>query len=189
MANITIDTSNLTALINKATLVNALLAKRALGRGLQKIAAQGMTAAKSEIARQYNVKARDVAKRITVKVKATQATIQAKSRSAKSSRIPVIDFMTAAAKNKTKSGISFTISKASGKKQFKHAFIATMPNGYQGVYERIPGTRKLKELKGIDVTQMMTGKRVLPAVTSKINANATKVMTHELQFELSRAGM
>jgi Prophage minor tail protein Z (GPZ) len=163
---------------------------RALGRGLAKVAKQGATVAKSNIAKEYNVKAGVVAERLSVRASSNglQATIAAKPRRAGSSgksRIPLIQF---GATHSKKSGVKFKITRSGAASKLRHAFIATMASGHKGVYQRVPGTSKIVEVMGIDVPMMFAGKRVKPLVLQKINEVGARVVAHELRYELSRLG-
>ena len=187
MVTIDFDTREVAALSNKLALFGAAVRAKATGRGLAKVAKQGATAAKQGITKEYNVKSAEVAKRMSIGIKrgGMQVEIKARARSGRSNRIPLINF---GAKGSKKQGVTVTVSKSKGKQRLRHAFVLTMPNGHTGVFARVPGQRKIKELSGIDVTHMMVGKRVLPGVLSKIKDNMTRVVAHELRYELSRLG-
>lgn len=161
-----------------------------MGRGLAKVAKQGATVAKTNIAKEYNVKAGAVADRLSVKSSSNglTATISAKPKrvgSSGKSRIPLIEFGATGSK---KSGVKFKILRGGGATRMRHAFIATMPSGHRGVYQRVPGSRKIVEVMGIDVPVMFAGKRVKPLVLKRINEVSAKVVSHELQYELRRLG-
>ena len=53
--------------------------------------------------------------------------------------VPLIDY---GATDNRPNGVSVTARRDQGRQQFKHAFIATMPTGHTGVFERIPGTKQ-----------------------------------------------
>ena len=176
------DLSQVAALANRLALLDSQRRKVAISRGLLKVGKQGATAAKSEISRIYNVKAGVVAQRIRVVAGEKKVEIKAARRNARSNRIPLMDF---GAKEKNGQGVTFSVVK--GRKQrLRHAFVATMKSGHEGVYQKKKNTGKLSEALGIDVTHMMVGKRVLPIVISKINAKMSLVIAHELHWEIKR---
>ncbi|MES2685691.1 MAG: hypothetical protein V4706_02655 [Pseudomonadota bacterium] len=163
----------------------------AMGVGLKKVALQGATVAKRAITADYNVKSGEVAKRmhVTLDPRGLEAAIIARprkyARGPGSNRIPLIEF---SAKDTKKSGVRFKIRKAGGATTLRHAFIATMPSGHRGVFQRVPGTRKIREVVGIDVPMMFMGKRVRPAVLARISEVGPRVILHELAFRLSKLG-
>jgi hypothetical protein len=163
----------------------------ALGVGVKKVALQGATVAKRAITADYNVKSGEVAKRmhVVVDMRGAEAAIVARprkyARGPGSNRIPLIEF---SAKDTKKSGVRFKIRKAGGSAKLRHAFIATMPSGHTGVFQRVPGTRKIREVVGIDVPMMFLGKRVRPAVLARITEVGPRVILHELDFQLSKLG-
>lgn len=187
MVQIDFDTSEITALANKLTLLGSNVRAKAMGRGLFKVAKQGAVAAKQAITKEYDVKSAEVAKRMSLASKRNGMTVEikARARNARSNRIPLMQF---GAKDSKKRGVTFAVRRGGGKTRLKHAFIATMPNGRTGVFERIPGKHTIKEVYGIDVTHMMVGKRVLPAVVTKIKGAMNRVIVHEMQYELTKLG-
>ncbi|MDP3228504.1 MAG: phage tail protein [Acidovorax sp.] len=167
--------------------------ERAIGIniGVKKIAAQGATVAKRAITADYNVKSAEVGRRmhITADMRNMQATINTRprkyARGPGSNRIPLIEF---SARDTKKTGVKFKIRKGGGQSKLRHAFIATMPNGHRGVFQRVPGTKKIREVVGIDVPQMVVGHRVLPKVVARINEVGPRVLLHELEYRLKRLG-
>lgn len=185
MIKINVDTSQIESLIQRLNVYNPEARAKAIGRGVSKVAKSGGVAATRQIAKEYAVKKTVVAKRFAVRMRGKQlAELVAKSRTSKSSRIPVLDF----GAKQLKSGVTFRIAKGGKRQKLKHAFIATMASGHQGVFQREYGGRTIKEVMGIDLTQMLTGKRVAPEVVRRINEQLPKVMRHELEWELKRAG-
>lgn len=187
MVKIDFDTREVAALANKLALFGGNVRAKAVGRGLYKVGKQGAVAAKQEITKEYNVKSGEVARRMRVMTTKAgmQVEIQGKARNARSNRIPLVQF---GAKDNKRTGVRFAVRKGGGRTLLRHAFIATMPSGHTGVYQRDPKTRKIKEVFGIDITHMMMGKRVLPAVIAKIKSNIGRVVAHELTYELSKLG-
>lgn len=187
MVKVDFDTREVAALANKLVLFGGNRRAVAMGRGLSKVGKQGAVALKQGITKEYNVKSADVAKRMSVV--ATRAGIQveirARARNARSNRIPLLQF---GAKESKGNGVTFTIRKGAGKTRLKHAFIATMPSGKVGVFERIKGRRSIKEVLGIDITHMMVGKHVLPPALTKIKGVMNRVIIHEMEWELKKLG-
>lgn len=190
MITININTFEVSALRARLESFDPQRRAVAMARGLSKVAKQGATVAKTNIAKEYNVKAAVVADRLNVKSNSNglQATISAKPKrvgSSGKSRIPLIDF---GATQSKKNGVKFKIRRNGSAARMRHAFIATMPSGHRGVYQRVRGSRKIVEVMGIDVPVMFAGKRVKPLVLKRINDVSAKVVSHELQFELKRMG-
>lgn len=185
MLNIDIDTKQFAVLGSKLARFGEQTRAKAIGRGLSKVMKQAQTQAKREITSEYNVKSGEVGKRLGVRLQAKgmQAVLFAKARAR--NRIPLMEF---AAKATKKNGVRFKVRKTAGRGQLRHAFIATMKSGKTGVFMRVPGTRKIKQVVGVDITHMFAGKRVRPAVMKTINDNAARVVTHEMEFELRRLG-
>jgi hypothetical protein len=105
----------------------------AVVRALNKTADQAKTRASREIRKAgYNLKAADVKAAINVK-RASAGNLTA-SVVAKGRPIPLIKFEARA----TGQGVSVRVQK--GRKLIAHAFIATMPNGHRGVFERVNKT-------------------------------------------------
>lgn len=190
MITVSINTFEISALKARLESFDPYRRAVAMARGLSKVAKQGATVAKTNIAKEYNVKAAVVADRLNVKSNSNglQATISATPKrvgSSGKSRIPLIDF---GATQSKKNGVKFKIRRNGSAARMRHAFIATMPSGHRGVYQRVRGSRKIVEVMGIDVPVMFAGKRVKPLVLKRINDVSAKVVSHELQFELKRMG-
>jgi hypothetical protein len=157
---------------------------KAVGRGLSKIAKQGQTQVRREIVVRYNIKSSEVAARLSIQRGNGFAAIIGKH--IKKTRIPLIKF---GAKDTKTTGVTFRVKKTGKRVKLSHAFIATMPNGYTGVFERKgKHTRKIRELVGIEVVQMMGSNEVSKRATTHIEEVGHRVMMHELRYELAKAG-
>lgn len=188
--SVNINTFEIASLQARLATFGGNVRARAMGRGLAKVAKQGATVAKTNIAKEYNVKAAEVADRLSVKASnnGMTATISAKAKkvgSSGKSRIPLIKFGATGGK---KGGVKFKILRGGTSGRLTHAFIATMKSGHRGVYQRMLGSKKIVEVMGIDVPVMFAGRRVKPLVLKRINEVSAKVVSHELQFELRRMG-
>jgi hypothetical protein len=191
MIKVNIDARGLKAAGDKLGAFSGRERGIAINTGLKKIVAQGATVGKRAITAEYNVKTAEVGRRmhITYDKGKLQAAILARPRKhAKgpgSNRIPLIDF---SARDTKKTGVKFKIRKGSGQAKLRHAFIATMKNGHKGVYMRVPGTKKIREVFGIDVPHMFSGPRVKPKVLARVLDVAPRVLLHELEYRLRRLG-
>ena len=190
MISMNINTAEVVKLKSQLEGFSTAVRAKATGRGLAKVAKQGATVAKSSIAKEYNVKAGAVGDRLSVRVSSNklEATIAAKPRrigGSGKSRIPLIQF---GATQTKRNGVKFKVRRSGSAMRLRHAFIATMDSGHKGVYQRVPGTRKIVEVMGIDVPVMFAGKRVKPLVLQKINEVGPRVVSHELRYELKRLG-
>ena len=181
-----IDVGEIGRLATKLGRIDRQLRAKALGRGLAKTAKSGATAAKKEIAKEYNIKQAEVAKRMTVSVNTAQLEARIRTRSLKTNRIPAIAFSAVHLKKK---GVTIKVKRSKGKTLLKHAFISTMPSGHKGVYQRADkATRRLsiKEVMGIEVPAMLQSRAVLPAVEKRVNEQLIKTVVSSLQFEIDR---
>jgi hypothetical protein len=185
MLKMDFDTRQLAVLGNRLSKFGPQVRAKAIGRGLTKVMKQAQTQAKRAITSEYNVKSGEVGKRLGVRLQAKglQAVLFAKARTR--NRIPLMEF---SAKGSKRNGVKFKVRKGGGKGQLRHAFVAQMKNGKTGVFQRVPGTRKIKQVVGVDITHMFVGKRVRPAVMKSINDNVARVVAHEMEFELKRLG-
>ncbi|WP_137860784.1 phage tail protein [Variovorax sp. 3P27G3] len=185
MLKMDFDMRQVAVLSNRLERFGAPTRAKAVGRGLSKVMKQAQTRAKREITSEYNVKSGEVGKRLGVRLQAKgmQAVLFAKARAR--NRIPLLEF---AAKATKKGGVKFKVRNGGGKGRLRHAFIAKMKSGKTGVFQRVPGTRKIKQVVGVDITHMFIGKRVRPAVLKSINDNVARVLIHEMEFELKRIG-
>ena len=184
MLSIRIDTGEIGKLARRLEAVSKKQVKIAIAAGLSRAVKAGEKVAKEGIVGAYNIKPGVVAKRFSKHVDAAKQTGTIKARSGRTSRIPAIVF---AVGKLAKKSPSIQIRKDRASKVLKHAFVATMPSGHKGIYQRVRGTRKLKEVMAIDVPQMVGGSGVVPLVQDRMAEIATKRITHELQFRLNKA--
>lgn len=129
---------------------------RALPRVMSRAINKTATSAKTDIARriagQVSLKVSTIKKNITLR-RATYRVWQAVL-GIWTKRIPLINFSA----RQTAEGISYSISKAEGRKTIKSAFIATMSSGHTGVFKRTgPGRLPIIELKGPSVGEVFRG--------------------------------
>jgi Prophage minor tail protein Z (GPZ) len=189
MSGLNINTAQIRAYAIKLEQFDPKVRAKAIGRGLQKVAKQGKTEAKKQITSEYNVKSSDVEARLSVRVErvgsSATAYVAAKYLSNRK-RIPLIKF---SAKDTKRRGVTFKVLRKGKRDRLRHAFIATMPSGHTGVYQRTRGGKSISEVKGIDIVPMFAGKRVKPLVIKKMEAAGPRVIEHELAFELKRAGL
>jgi hypothetical protein len=183
MPQIAIDTSDFAKLAAKLGAVDKKERAIAINTGLRLAANQGKTEAKRGITAGYSVKSSAVGARLKVTSNHSKLEASVEAETKKNNRIPLIDFKP----SQTKSGVTFAISKAKGRGKLRHGFIAKMPSGHIGVYVRESATsRKIKEVKTIDVPQMMTGAAVRPAVEKKMQEAAIKTISNQLKWRLAR---
>jgi len=93
------------------------------------------------------------------------------------SRIPLINF----GAKQTKKGVSYTINKKSGRKTLAGAFIATMPSGHTGVFERRWDERlPIDEKKGPSLGVVYQN---APGMAAKITAEAYKDLEKNIDVQ------
>ncbi len=185
MSTLRFDTGDIQRLknqIERGIGVKAL--NKALGTGVYKTAKQGQTQVRRGIIERYNIKSSDVAPSLSITRAGDTATIIA--RHLKKTRIPLFKF---GAKSSAK-GVTFRVVKTGPRQRIGHAFIATMGNGYKGVFERKDRTkgRAIREKVGIDVVQMMSEAGVMTKTIAKIEEVGARVIEHELKYALRKAG-
>lgn len=179
---ITIDSGDIGRLARKLEGLKKGLSGQVIARGLERTAQQAKTAASTQIREVYNIKKGALDRRFQVIVNKKAGMAMLRARSLKTSRIPLIRFD---AKRLVK-GVSFEMTR--GKRvTLKHAFIAKMNSGHTGIYQREMGSRKIKEVVGIDVPQMFGGAKVMPVVAKRIEQQLEKNIVHELTFAIQRA--
>lgn len=93
-----------------------------------------------------------------------------------------------------KGGVSVQVK--TGRKVLRHAFIATMPNGHRGVFERTGNQHKkvvrngktvrsglpIKELFGPSIPKSLSNDAVEKALMAKIKQKFPQILRHELAF-------
>lgn len=184
MLSLRIDTGEIGRLARRLEAVNKKQVAIAIAAGLERAVKSGEKAAKDGIKDAYNIKPKTVADRMSSKVDKERLTATIKAKSGRTSRIPAIAFMVSKLKDKYP---SIQVRKSRPAKVIKHAFIATMSGGHKGIFKRVPGTRKIKEVMGIDVPQMLKGSECAKDVHAKVAEVATKRIAHELKYRLDKA--
>lgn len=163
--------------------------QKAVIRALNKTAEQARTAASQEVrSAGYNIKASAIKKSFSIKRASSGnlvVTLKATGRP-----IGLINY----GARQTKSGVSVQVK--SGRKVLRHAFIATMPSGHKGVFERTGKQHKkvirngkilrtglpIKEMFGPSIPQSLANEAVEKALVAKIRQKFPQVLKHELAF-------
>ena len=149
---------------------------RAIRAGNKLTGKSGLVVAKREIASAYNIKVGDAAKRLSVVITgANSAWLKVRSNSR--ARLALIEFK---ARMSKRSGVNARILRSGGKASLRHAFIATMPSGHRGVYMRVQGSKKIVEVKTIDIAQMAMAKKVSKIVEARILETGADNISKEL---------
>ncbi|EON13412.1 phage tail protein [Pandoraea sp. SD6-2] len=167
--------------------------KKAVVRALNKTANQARTEASKEVRSVgYNIKASAIKKSFAIKRASAGnlvVTLKATGRP-----IGLINY------GARQGGGGVSVQVKSGRKVLKHAFIASMPNGHRGVFERTgKGHKKvvrngkvmrsglpIKELFGPSIPQSLANDAVEKAVMAKIRQKFPQILRHELAFAASR---
>jgi hypothetical protein len=184
---LSLDASAFKEVERKVAALRREVAGKALGIGLSKAAKVGQTAAKREVASEYNVKSAEVGKRLSVRLdragREPRAILSAKY--SRTARLPVIAFGAVDSKRR---GVAFRIRKGGKRERLNHAFVATMPSGHTGVYMRVKGARKVKEVMTTDIATMFAGKRVAPRVQQRVLEVLPRTILHELNRAAKNVG-
>lgn len=184
--------ADISAALAKLDRVGKEVRDKAVVRALNRVAEQARTQASREIRDAgYNVKSAALKKSIDL-WKAGQGRLVARLR-ASGRPIPLIAYDARA----VKAGVSVKVK--GGRKALAHAFIATMPSGHKGVFERVGSSHKkvvfngvaqwrglpIKELFGPGVPSMFANKVVMDALERGIRER----FPERFKYELSRLNL
>lgn len=163
--------------------------QKAVVRALNKTAMQARTAAAQEVrSAGYNIKSSAIKNSFSI-TKAAQGRLVVVLKST-GRPVALINYGARQGKN----GVSVQV-KAS-RSVLRHAFIATMPNGHRGVFERTGKQHKklkrngktirsglpIKELFGPSIPQSLANDAVEKALMVKIRQKFPQILKHELAF-------
>jgi hypothetical protein len=166
----------------------------AVARALNKTGTTGRAQASRSIqAAGYNMKAGDIKAAITLPRRASSGNLNLELR-ARGKPIPLIQFAARA----TKSGVSVNVK--NGRRLLSHAFIATMPSGHRGVFQRVGRMHKrvvrdgrrlstglpIKELFGPSIKAAFASEPVKTDVINTMRERFPIVLVQELRFEALR---
>ncbi|MFM0213742.1 phage tail protein [Paraburkholderia sediminicola] len=175
----------------EASFANVLAEHRkAVVRALNKTVEQARTAASVEVrAAGYNLKASAIRKSFSIK-RATNSNLVATLK-ATGQPIALINYGARASK---RGGV--TVNVKTGSTVLRHAFIATMPNGHRGVFQRVGNGHKkvvrngktvrtglpIKELFGPSIPTALGNDVVEKAIMKKIREKYPQILAHEIAF-------
>jgi hypothetical protein len=163
--------------------------QKAVVRALNKTAVQARTAASQEVrAAGYNIKSSAIKSSFST-TRATRGNLVVVLKST-GRPVALINYGARQGKN----GVSVQVK--AGRSVLRHAFIATMPNGHRGVFERTGKQHKklmrngkairsglpIKELFGPSIPQSLGNDAVEKALMTKIRQKFPQVLKHELAF-------
>lgn len=163
--------------------------QKAVVRALNKTAMQARTAAAQEVrGAGYNIKSSAIKTSFSI-TKAAQGRLVVVLKST-GRPVALINYGARQGKN----GVSVQVK--AGRSVLRHAFIATMPNGHRGVFERTGKQHKkvmrngkairsglpIKELFGPSIPQSLANDAVEKALMAKIRQKFPQVLKHELAF-------
>ncbi|MCA8045490.1 phage tail protein [Burkholderia arboris] len=167
--------------------------QKAVVRALNKTAAQARTAAAVEVrAAGYNIKSSAVKNSFMIQ-RATRGNLVVVLK-ATGRPVALINY----GARQGKGGVSVQVK--TGRTVLRHAFIATMPNGHRGVFERTGSTHKkvikngkvrrsglpIRELFGPSIPQSLANESVQKALMKKIREKFPQILRHELAFVASK---
>jgi hypothetical protein len=163
--------------------------QKAVVRALNKTAMQARTAAAQEVrGAGYNIKSSAIKNSFSI-TKAAQGRLVVVLKST-GRPVALINYGARQGKN----GVSVQVK--AGRSVLRHAFIATMPNGHRGVFERTGKQHKkvmrngkgirtglpIKELFGPSIPQSLANDAVEKALMTKIRQKFPQILKHELAF-------
>lgn len=167
--------------------------QKAVVRALNKTATQARTAASVEVrAAGYNIKSSAIKNSFAIQ-RATRSNLVVVLK-ATGRPVALINYGARQGKN----GVSIQVK--AGRTVLRHAFIATMPNGHRGVFERTGKQHKkvvrngkvrrsglpIKELFGPSIPQSLANESVQTALMKKIREKFPQILRHELAFVASK---
>jgi hypothetical protein len=159
---------------------------QAVVRALNRVGAMAKTEASRQIRAEYKMKASDVNAAITVRRASVRSTtievdVVAKGRHS----VPLVNFSA----TQTKTGVSVTIKRSSGRKKFGGAFIATMKNGHRGVFKRRTKSRlPIDEIFTIGVPYQFAARKTVDAMQRIVRDKFPERLLHELEQAMKRQG-
>jgi hypothetical protein len=163
--------------------------QKAVVRALNKTAMQARTAAAQEVrGAGYNIKSSAIKSSFSI-TKAAQGRLVVVLKST-GRPVALINY----GARQGKSGVSVQVK--TSRSVLRHAFIATMPNGHRGVFERTGKQHKkvmrngkairsglpIKELFGPSIPQSLANEAVEKALMTKIRQKFPQILKHELAF-------
>lgn len=83
-----------------------------------------------------------------------------------------------------KKGFSLQVKKGQARKTLSSAFVATMKSGHTGIWVRIPGTRKIKEIYSSSVAEIFSNKERMEPILKKAGERLLKNLGQQVNFLL-----
>jgi hypothetical protein len=155
--------------------------RRVIPRALNRTATSARSRVVKGIAAEINLRQKDIRRGVTVdRAKPTRhvARITIKGR-----RVPLIKF----GARQTRKGVTARVRKRGGRELHPGAFIATMPTGHVGVFERKRRSRlPIREKRGPSIVEVFE-ESVAVTATRDIGAILEKNLTQQIRFILSGA--
>ena len=172
--------------------------EKAIVSSLNKMAAQGMTQGRKAITDKYNIKAKDVKNAITIK-RASKGRHEAIIKARGDSSLPLFLFGGSPKQPKSQVGIkapykrrtraSAKVLKAGKREKLKHAFVAKMPSGNVGIFERVgKKSLPLREKTTIGIPKMFKFEAV-KAIDRVVETKGEQIFKHELGYYLDKIGV
>lgn len=171
--------------------------ERAITSTVNKLTTRAQSAAKKAIRADYNIKAKDLTKKGTsnrqgLEVRRAKRGQEEAFLLGFGGPLPLIHFGATPSTvekdimRKRRRGVTVKVKKATGRSRLYHVFVARMPSGHVGLYERKGKTRNPIEQKyGPGIASMLKSK--VPEVRSTVEAAAPGVFAHELEYQIMKA--
>lgn len=149
---------------------------------LNKLGTRSRTEIVRLVRQTYNVKAGDVRKAVEIRrARRGSAVVDLLSIGR---RIPLVAF----GARQRRRGVSVRVKKSGGTKIIPNTFIAVMPTGHRGVFERVGRKRlPITELFGPAIPQMVKNRENINKVVEKISRDAPVIMRQEINFRVLRS--
>jgi hypothetical protein len=181
--------ATITVSLNTADVARAITALKgrarpAIARALNRSAASAKTLMVSLISTDMGMKVSDVRGLVTVQ-NATAENLEATFR-ASPTRVPLYDFRAKGRYPSLGRGNGVTARLPGGAGRYPNAFIAKMPTGHMGVFQRRTGARRLPiyELRGPSIWQAFINRQ--DQGVARAEEQLAKNLPHELEFALTK---
>jgi hypothetical protein len=159
-------------------------AGRAIARGINRTASTTKVSLSRTVSSDLRLKVGTVKELIGLR-NATPSRLTA-SLTASAKRIPLIEFRAQGRYPSRGRGRGVTVQLPGSQGRYPRAFIAIMPSGHKGVFERRPGVRRLPiiEKKGPSIAHVVV--KQMPAARAATTDLLAKNIAHEIAFEASK---
>ena len=147
---------------------------------VNKIITKAKTSASRKVRETYYIKAKDLNK--SMKIKRAGYTDKEATLTVRGRRIQVYAF----GARQTRTGVTVRIRRDRGRKLIRHAFIAAMPTGHTGAFQRKRKSRlPIREIYSLSPAQMFEYEGA-KEINLLIERDGGKILQHEIDYQMSK---